>query len=168
MPEQVVVDSLAFARGAKALRGKIPVADLPRLHDYLYSMTGIIEYELRGAVNAQGKPQLHLAIQGKIGLTCQRCLGELEQNVDQVHDLQLIESPNDFPEIAEENPTVDCILAEAELDVLALLEEEIILGLPLSPRHDTAVCCINIVDDSSRAGKTAFAPLSALKNRNSK
>jgi uncharacterized protein len=163
-----VVDSLAFARGAKALRGKIRVADLPRLNDYLYSMTGIIEYELRGGVNAKGKPQLHLAIQGKIGLKCKRCLGELEQNVDQAHDLELIESPNDFPEIAEESPTVDCILAEAELDVLALLEEEIILGLPLSPRHDMAVCRINEVYDSSREEKTAFAPLAALKNRNSK
>ena len=60
MPEQVAVDSLAFARGEEALRGKIPVADLPRLRDYLYSTAGVIEYELRGTVNSRGKPQLHL------------------------------------------------------------------------------------------------------------
>lgn len=166
MSEQVAVDSLTFARGAEALRGKIPVADLLRLRTYLYSTAGVIKYELRGTVNSRGKPQLHLAIQGRICLKCQRCLGELAQDVDRVCDLLLIENQNDFPEVTEEDETVDCIPAETELDVLTLLEEEIILGLPLSPSHDTAACRISEEYDGSRAGRTAFAPLAALKNRN--
>ncbi|MGH8744241.1 MAG: YceD family protein [Burkholderiales bacterium] len=168
MPEQVVVDSLAFARGSKALRGKIPVAELPRLRDYLYSTAGVIEYELRGTVNFRGKPQLHLSIQGRICLKCQRCLGELVHYVDRVGNLLLIENKNDFPEITEENEAVDCIPAEIALDVLALIEEEIILGLPLSPRHDAAACRISEEFDGSRTVRTAFASLATLKNRNSR
>ncbi|MGH8751961.1 MAG: YceD family protein [Burkholderiales bacterium] len=164
MLEQVAVDSLAFARGAQALRGKIAVADLPRLHDYLYSTAGSLEYELQGAVNSHGKPQLHLAVQGSISLKCQRCMKELAWSVNQIRDLLLIESAGDFPEIGQEDPAVDCIPAQSKLDVLALLEEEIILGLPLSPRHDTAACRINEEYAGSSSGKTAFAALAALKN----
>jgi len=162
MSEQILVDSLEFSRSAEVLRGKIATAKLRRLRDYLFSADGVIEYELSGAVDAEGKSLLHLAIRGKLYLKCQRCLGELAHAVDLVSDLLLIEDEKEFPEITEENEAVDCILAEAEMDVLALLEEEIILKLPISPRHETAACSMT-KRAGGEAAQSVFALLAALK-----
>jgi uncharacterized metal-binding protein YceD (DUF177 family) len=48
------------------------------------------------------------------------------------------------------------------MDVLALLEEEIILKLPISPRHETAACSMT-KRAGGEAAQSAFAPLAALK-----
>lgn len=162
MSEQIVVDSLEFSRSAEILRGKIATAKLRRLRDYLFSADGVIEYELSGAVDAEGKSLLHLAIRGKLYLKCQRCLGELAHAVDLVSDLLLIEDEKEFPEITEENEAVDCILAEAEMDVLALLEEEIILKLPISPKHESGACSVT-GHAGDEVARSVFAPLAALK-----
>ena len=160
MSEQIVINSLEFSRNAKVLRGKIAAADLQRLRDYLHSADGVIEYELGGAVDPEGKSLLHLVIKGKLYLKCQRCLEALEHDVDLVSDLLLIENQQEFPEITEENEAVDCILAQAEMDVLALLEEDIILKLPISPRHGT---CSVTGHAGGEVSPSVFAPLAALK-----
>ena len=162
MSEQIVVNSLEFSRNAKVLRGKIATANLYRLRDCLHSADGVIEYELSGAVDPEGKSLLHLVIKGKLYLKCQRCLEALEHDVDPVSDLLLIENQQEFPEITEENEAVDCILAETELDVLALLEDEIVLNLPISPRHETGPCSVT-VHAGGESTKSVFAPLAALK-----
>ena len=162
MSEQIVVNNLEFSRNAKVLRGKIAIANLYRLRDYLHSADGVIDYKLSGEVDAEGNPLLHLAVKGKLCLKCQRCLGELEHDVELVSDLVLIENEQEFPEITEENEDVDCILAETEMDVLALLEEEIVLNLPLSPMHETGACSVT-VHAGGEADQSVFAPLAALK-----
>jgi uncharacterized protein len=162
MSEQIVIDSLEFTRSAEVLRGKIATENLHRLRDYLFSTDGVIEYELSGIVDPEGKLLLRLAIRGKLYLKCQRCLGELAHDVDLVSDLLLIEDEKEFPEITEENDAVDCILAETEMDVLALLEEEIILKLPISPRHESGACGVT-GHAGDEVARSVFAPLAALK-----
>jgi DUF177 domain-containing protein len=162
MSEQIVVNSLEFSRGAEVLRGKIAIAKLPRLNDYLCSSDGFIEYVLSGVVDPDGKSLLHLVVKGKLCLKCQRCLGELEHHVDLVSNLLLIENGQPFPEITEENEEMDCIPAETEMDVLALLEEEIILKLPISPKHEIGVCNLT-AHPGGETARSVFAPLAAFK-----
>ncbi|HXZ97261.1 MAG TPA: YceD family protein [Burkholderiales bacterium] len=162
MPEQLVINSLEFSRGAGVLRGKIKNGELQRLNDYLYSTDGEIEYELSGTVDPDGKSLLHLAITGKLYLKCQRCLEGLEHDLDLVSSLLLIDNEKAFPEITEENDGIDCIPAETEMDVFALLEEEIILRLPISPRHESGACSV-ISYAGGGTAQSVFAPLAALK-----
>jgi len=161
MSEQIMINSLEFSRGAEVLRGKISSGKLERLSDYLYSTQGPIEYELSGGVDPDGKSLLHLAIRGKLYLKCQRCLEKLEHDLDLVSDLLLIENEKQFPEITDESEGTDCILADTELNVLALLEEEIILKLPVSPRHDAACGVASFAN--SKNVQSVFATLAALK-----
>jgi uncharacterized protein len=50
------------------------------------------------------------------------------------------------------------------MDVLALIEDEIILSLPLSPRHGGSECSIDRPDSDTAEEKPLFAALAALKN----
>jgi uncharacterized protein len=52
--------------------------------------------------------------------------------------LQLVsaEQLNEF----DSNDEVDCIEAKSQMDVLALLEDELLLGIPFAPKHPEDAC----------------------------
>lgn len=166
MSEQIVVDSLEFARNGDELHGRMPVANLSRLQDCLYSTEGEVEYSLSGRIGKEGKPFLHCNVKGVLQLTCQRCLGALAFPFDLSSDLELVADQGDIAELGEEHDAHDVIVAEPKLDVVALLEDEILLGLPISPRHAEGEC-----PRSGRPGRdeegaqSAFQVLAALKHR---
>jgi uncharacterized protein len=60
--------------------------------------------------------------------------------------------------------SVDCILATPELDIIALVEDEIILSLPASPRHGEGECAIDERESGNMIkGRSPFSALAALK-----
>ena len=78
-------------------------------------------------------------------------------------DLLLAQNEKELSSL-DEDESIDCILAEPNLDVLALVEDEIILSLPISPRHGEGECSIGRSLSSSTAEqKPLFAALTALK-----
>ncbi len=102
--------------------------------------------------------------EGLIKLRCQRCLGELVHVLDLHTDLLLVKTEKELSSF-DEDESVDCILAEPDLDVLALIEDEIILSLPISPRHEESECCDRNTGSAliQQEQKPLFAALTALK-----
>jgi uncharacterized protein len=164
MSEQVAIDSLEFARNAATLHGKIAVADLARLQDALHSSEGVLEYVLAGGVNGHGRPVLHCEVKGELQLTCQRCLGGYKYPLVVRTDLVLVKDEAALAESDNEADT-DAILADPRMDVLALVEDEVLLALPISPMHPSADCDDQTVKGSSLRTGNAFAALVALKPR---
>ena len=64
MSQQIVIDSLSFAREGKALQGELPVSGLERLHDALAEIAGSVVFRLAGRMSRQDKPQLVLEVTG--------------------------------------------------------------------------------------------------------
>jgi uncharacterized protein len=169
MSAQVVINSLEFARQGDSLRGTIPVADFGRLQDVLYSSKGAIEYTLSGGINEQGKPVLYGTIKGTLQLKCQRCFEGLDYLLDLSPQFQLVAGEQEFGDLAEEAESVDLIKAEPEMDVLALVEDEILLSLPMSPLHPLAECKAGqYLDQAEAESKNPFSALAALKKQDLK
>ena len=135
------IDSLDFAGNGRQISGEVPVAEMPRLLDALEDHRGTLEYTVRGGVEKQGSTLLAVCITGNCLLRCQRCLGAMEHAVridtrlllrDQA-SLDALDGGNAGGEDEEE---FDSILADAHLDVLNLLEEKILLSLPIAPKHE--------------------------------
>ena len=78
MSQQIVIDSLSFAREERSLQGELQVSELERLHEDLAEAAGVIVYRLKGRMTRQNKPQLVLEVVGEIPFICQRCLGRLD------------------------------------------------------------------------------------------
>lgn len=160
MPEQVVIDSLDFAQSGKTLHGKIPVADLSRVHEFLQTQSGEIEYTLKGYVDERNRPALHCEIHGLLQLECQRCLGALPFPLEVVSDVVLLPGERELEKLAEENAAADAIVVERELDAAVLIEEEILLALPMAPKHPTGECHAN--SHAARPDDSEQKPLQAL------
>jgi len=162
MSEQVAIDSLEFARNSGTLRGKIAVADLARLQDAPHSREGTLEYTIRGGMDGLGRPALHCEVQGDLQLTCQRCLEGYTYPLAVRTDLVLMQDEAALAESDNEADT-DAILADPRMDVLALVEDEVLLALPISPMHPSGECADKTVSGPSLRTDNAFAVLAALK-----
>lgn len=161
MSAQAVIDGPEFARNGGTQHGIIAVAELHRLSDLLYDNAGNIEYRLSGELNAENKPVLHLRISGMLRLTCQRCLGLLTDPLDLQRDLALVIGEAEFSQIADESEAVDSILASRAMNIAELVEDEIILSLPLAPKHAEGEC--GGMGKGATQATSPFAALAALK-----
>lgn len=139
MSAQSEIDSLRFAQTAGHLSGESPVAALTRLHDVLSNLDGVLHWQLDGDTTA-GRPVLRLRVSGQLSMVCQRCLGPY------VHALQIesvLPIARDEEELARwesEDPLLDGLVADVHLNVQDLLEDEILLSLPMVPRHADGTC----------------------------
>jgi uncharacterized protein len=156
---QVVIDGLEFAQKGGSLSGTLELGSLERLRDSLASAEGAIEYSIRGVQNPGGRPMLRLAVTGTLQLRCQRCLGPLTYPVNVTSEFLLLRDESEFADLADElDDTADGIVAQPKMDVAAMVEDEIILGLPYAPRHPLGECAAEAAGGTG--GKES--PLAAL------
>lgn len=132
----VLISTLEFAEQSLEIHDKIRASDLPRLQDALFSNHGEIEYRLVGDRASRGKRALRLKVRGSLGLVCQRCLGELIYPVDIDRYFELIEDESFLPDSDLDDDDVDYLIIEPNLNVTELVEEEVLLSLPMSLRHE--------------------------------
>ena len=135
MSQRIVIDSLAFAREAGSLQGELPIAGLTRVLDLLANPASRVAYQLSGQLDYRGKPQLVLQLEGVLSVRCQRCLEGLDYPVNVHSLLKLIGSEEELTQEEMEDDTKDFLVAQKEFDVVALIEDELILDLPPAPRH---------------------------------
>lgn len=163
MSEQPTIDSLEFARHGKHLQGEIAVSDMARLREMLLSDKDLLHYNLSGSTSEKSAAHyLELSIRGKLVLECQRCLSPLDYVVDVSRVLELVQSEASFVPIEDEDEAVDMIPAESAMDVLALVEDEVLLGLPVAPRHAVGECGAVLAKDLQKRANP-FEVLASLK-----
>ncbi|MBI4808102.1 MAG: DUF177 domain-containing protein [Nitrosomonadales bacterium] len=152
------IDSVDFARNGKELRGETGLAELSRLVDMLARTDGMLTYVVSGYREGDSD-MLKVSLQGTCIMRCQRCLGEMAYPVEMVSRLLLL--PADRLDEVEDDDEVDAIEAESRLDVIALIEEELLLGLPFAPRHPDGECTPTTNGLQQKA--SPFAVLAGLK-----
>ncbi len=174
MSERQFIDSLDFANNKRELRGQVALVEMPRLQDVLASPDASLQqdsnegigYILRGLQDESGKLMLSIKLDGVLELRCQRCLGGLVYPLKLVSQLFLAHR-DDWDESYIEDGEAETILADQRLDVFALFEEEILLGLPFAPRHPAGACQVvaggYLAEEGGRMQENPFAILSELK-----
>lgn len=142
-----VIDSLEFAGQGRTIAVSVPLAALPRLVEVLASAEGSLDCRIDGERDKEGKSWLRLAIQGHLRLVCQRCLAALDYPLRLDNRLRLIPPGQPWPdeELAEDG--FDAVAAEKEMALLPLIEEEVLLALPIAPRHESCETPVPVVEE---------------------
>jgi uncharacterized protein len=131
-----------------------------RLQDSLYDALGVVEFAVQGGHDSRHRPTLILEVSGVLHLKCQRCLGQFDFPLQLRSTLLLASSA---AAVGLDDEECDWIEASPELDVGSLVEDEIILGLPYSPRHADDNCPAGRRDPAGDTDRSAFAKLAALR-----
>ena len=135
MSNEKVIDSISFAKKSESLQGKIAVCSLERVRESLASSQGEVEFRLQGRLDDQRRPSLILSIWGQVTLTCQRCLADFVHELAIDRSLVLVAGEATLPDLNDEDPDTDFVAADSKMNVLQLIEDELILSLPLAPKH---------------------------------
>ena len=151
-----VIDGLRFASERGELQGCLPLAAFPRLAEMGVRTDEGVAFSLRGGTSPLGKPSLRVQARGVLEMTCQRCLAPVAVPLAVESELELSESE---AAIAAADDEIDRVLAGPAMPVARLVEDEVLLALPMVARHEH---CTPRAEGPDDAG-SPFAALAALK-----
>jgi uncharacterized protein len=135
--QQPVIDGFEFAASGASKQGVWPLADFPRLRDFLAADAGEVAYELNGVRDELGRPSLRVRVRGTLPLRCQRCLEAMPFEAQADAILVLAGTLAEIHAEPADANAADRVVAGREMPVRDLLEDELILGLPYAPRHES-------------------------------
>jgi uncharacterized protein len=108
--------------------------DLPALADSLANGNGELRYRVTALLDGQRRKVLSCIIEGFVFLTCQRSLDVFRHEITIADALVLADSESELPPIEEETDAEDYVVADEPIAVLDLVEEAVLLALPMVPR----------------------------------
>lgn len=138
MSARQTIDSLQFARSGGEVSGEFFRDDLSRLGEVL-AEAGCVRYVLSGGIEA-GRPVLRIRLSAPLVLVCQRCLGVYPHLLEVERVLPVAASEAQLSLWEKENPLLEVLLADPKMSVVDLVEDEVLLGLPVAPRHPEGGC----------------------------
>lgn len=137
MSNRILIDPHTFARQKERIGGTVSPADLhERTHSPdLADLSATLAYSLQGGTDALQRPFLQLHLHGTLPVYCQRCMQPMDFVVDETVRIVLFadEQALDCAMLADE--TLEGMVAADETDVYTLLEDQLLMALPFSPKH---------------------------------
>ena len=147
----------AFAQQGEALVETTPLHGLHRLMQEAHKThkphevqpESVVKWralgELRERTGAEADVWLRLEANTNIALTCQRCMQAvlMPLEVDQWYRFVATE---DIAMAQDDASEEDLLVMEPQFDLLALLEDELLMALPLVPMHEQ--CPVSALQDS--------------------
>jgi uncharacterized protein len=163
------VDVFALCVEGARQEGRLPIAKSERLRAECVSEKGEVAWVLTGDLSKRFNdfPTLHLSVHGTVPLQCQRCLEPFDFSVQSESTFVLAKDEQSAERIEamwEDDDTVDVIVGSKIFDVLALIEDEVLLAIPLSPKHDRCEGVLGTqVTESPKKSKES--PFAAIKGK---
>lgn len=136
------LDVAAFSQAKTQLSGHDSVQDYERLSKELHGLaTGVLinwqaEGGQRRAVDGGTYMALHLNASADLPLTCQLCMGELVEQVTVDRHFIFLADEGAAAALDESSEEDDVLALSSEFDLHALIEDEMLMALPLVPRHE--------------------------------
>jgi len=112
--------------------GTILVERLPRLVASLASAAGTLDVRLRAGKEIARPPFLRGEIRGELQLICQRCLEIFNWPLLAKVDLRLVRSEGEESKYLQDYEPY--LIEDDRLPMHEMVEDEVLLALPLSPR----------------------------------
>jgi uncharacterized protein len=159
-----VIDAFEFCRIRERREGELAVSDLPRLAAESVNGFGTLRWSLQGDKDKSGHPQMTLSISGSVQLICQRCLTPFVFDIasDSVLILAPDEASADELDALLEDEPAEVIVGSAAFNIADLIEDEALLALPLSPKHE-ACPAASVPQAAAPVEEARVSPFDVLK-----
>jgi uncharacterized protein len=167
------VDLLACCRNGATLQGEWPQAGMARLAASLHgaapgaaTVRWTATGSLRPVAGGEAEVWLHLCAATVVSLTCQRCLQPQDEALQIDRRFRFVRGEDEAARLDEMSED-DVLELPPRLDLHALVEDELILALPLVPRHERcpAPLPLRADDGAEEPAPKPFAALEALRRR---
>lgn len=125
-------------------------------------------FELQTGQAGQSQVGLHLNVGVSLPLTCQRCLTAVDVSVQIDRSYRFVDTEGQA-ELEDDESLEDLLVSSREFDLSALIEDEVLMDLPVVPRHDTCPVAIKLAAadadfEDAPTKPNPFAALAGLKS----
>ena len=169
------LDVRAFAKTGGHLEGELPLSQLKRLvkdAELTDMVAPPVRWEVSGELqtSAGGTDEvwLHMQAETQMPMVCQRCLtlASIDVHVDRSFRFVADEAT---AELEDDDAEEDVLALSKDFDLTELMEDELLMEVPLVPRHD--VCPVPVkmqvgdaaVEQAVAEKQNPFAMLQGLK-----
>ena len=161
------IDPRRYADAGRVLEGSRPMRGMARLAESAILDDGSVEVVLRFERDLVGHRLLHGEITATVELLCQRCLEPYRHDLHSHFVLAFIKREAEADELPDEYEPV-VLEEEGELTLDELIEDELLLSLPIVAMHPLEACPAAGLADSDMEPETVerknpFALLAQLK-----
>ena len=162
MEEELVIYPERISERPQVFEGTADYVDLPALEDAVANDDMELRYTVTARLDGQRRKVVSCIIEGFVFLTCQTSLEAFRHEISVRDQLVLVDSENSLPPIEEESEAEDYMVADGPIDVLDLVEEAVLLALPMVPRKPG----VSAPEKASTGGRESpFAALAGLKKK---
>jgi uncharacterized protein len=165
IPEHI--DPFRFAEQNLRLDGMVKIIDMHRLSANLSSDNDPIVVNLQFGVDEQGITFLKGHLETKLTLQCQRCMEPFIYEIISDFVLGIVKTLDEADALPEGYEPA--LAKEGQLALRELVEDELILNLPIIPKHEFEACKVKLplADSGWEQGKgeNPFHVLESLKDK---
>jgi uncharacterized protein len=165
----IQVDPVRFAENATHLHGTLLVKNLERLGESLMTPAGEVTVDLQFGIDQQRIRFLKGHCETELTLQCQRCLEPFQYKIVGNFNSAIVGSEEAEKELPE---SYDPLLIDPEnstLNLQDLVEEELIISLPIVFKHDLQDCKIKtpyfVAGDAVNEKESPFKVIEFLKEK---
>lgn len=146
----------------RSVAGELPVAALGRLCASLAApVDAPVSVELAAGVGDDGRPMLTGRARVMLATQCDRCLEPMPLPLDVPIRLALVRSEAEAAHLPD---TLEPLLIDGEwLDIATLIEDELLLVMPMFSMHAAGECVSQTVQATAGAPRKPFAALASLR-----
>ncbi|MDF2690357.1 MAG: putative metal-binding protein nucleic-acid binding protein [Gammaproteobacteria bacterium] len=158
------IDPASFARAGREFTGVLALSAMPRLAEALAHDKAEAKYKLGFKIDEEGFVVIGVRAEAALPLICQRCLQAFLYEVRLYTELSPVTDEaqvSKLPERYEAWPLSE----ELTISPKEILEEELLLSLPVVPMHDEADCPATklLADSKPEKEQATHKPFAILK-----
>lgn len=139
-----LIDAGKWADRAATSDSLVPLRQFTRLLDGMLGSEGEVAAALRFDRDSRGIVHLGGRVETVVSATCQRCLAPVDVPLRADVDVFVLGDEAQAERLGEDEDYVVC--DDGQLDLAELLEDELILALPLVTRHEDCVPQVDLVE----------------------
>lgn len=165
MSDPNLIDPETFAAEKQNLQGSFLLSELDErvsLHDYPADKQTRVSFALTGGRDRLQRLFLDLNVKADMPLICQRCIKPMPFALDESSRIVLFADDASLDDAMLADEELEGMVVQKELDVRELVEDQILMSLPFSPRHED--CGNAPLEQVNQDKPNPFAVLAGLKN----
>lgn len=159
-----LIDPEFFAVQSGHFETRMRLCDLDErvwAHEFVQDKQAEVAVVLTGGRDEWQRLYLDLSVSGSLALRCQRCMEPVTFELEESARIFLYADENSLDEAMMADDELDGMVIQKNLSVCELVEDQILMALPLSPRHEQ---CENAAEEVVNQDSThPFAVLAGLK-----
>jgi uncharacterized protein len=134
MSEQQTIHPDRLSAKGVMYEGVLRPGDLEGFEEELASPDGELRYRITARIDEKQRRTVSCIISGFVFLTCQTTFEAFRHEIAIADRLVLVASEAELPAFEEEGDAEDYVVATSPIEVRDLVEEALILALPMVPR----------------------------------